>query len=62
MQYYLNGITWDLEQESDGWWSIYEIHPVTQQRVAKIQVKDLDHAYSYCAMIEPVTVPLQQIC
>lgn len=62
MRYYANGITWELEEGRDGWWSIYQIHPVTQARIPQIQARDLKHAYSYCAMIEPVTVPMQQIC
>lgn len=62
MRHYANGIAWELKEECDGWWSIYKIHPVTQALIPQIQAKDLKHAYSYCAMIEPFTVPMQRIC
>lgn len=61
MRYYANGITWELIEESDGWWSIYEIHPVTQQRIPKLQAKDLAHAKSYCYLTETVNIPMQAI-
>lgn len=54
MRYHANGLTFKLEQEKDGWWSIYKLHEYTGEYIPLRQARDLEHAKSYCDMIEPV--------
>jgi len=61
MRYYANGLTFKLEQERDGWWSIYRLHEYTGKYIPQLQARDLEHAKSYCDMIEPVPVPLTRL-
>ena len=61
MRYYANGFTFKLEQEKDGWWSIYRLNEFTGKYMPQLQAKDLEHAKSYCDMQEPIVVPLEKI-
>ena len=59
--WYSNGLTWLFVTLRDGWIAIFERENPDYYRPA-IQSLDLEHAKSYCAMIEPVTFPLQVLC
>ena len=61
MRYYVNGFTFKLEQEKDGWWSIYRLNEFTGKYMPQLQAKDLEHAKSYCDMQEPIVVPLEKM-
>lgn len=54
---YGNGITFKIKQEVDGWWSIYEEHPITHELIPVIQAKDKAHALSYIHFVERPNVP-----
>lgn len=55
---WINGIHYIFATLKDGWIGILEtnnfgVYP-------KIQAADMEHARSWCAMIEPVTVPIDE--
>lgn len=53
---YQNGIDYIFIKEDDGWYSIFNVTGGICRPV--IQAKDLKHADSYIAMMEPVSVPV----
>jgi hypothetical protein len=61
-QYYgtAAGLNFKLVQEKDGWWSVY-MKNTGDRYIPKIQAKDLEHAKSYCDMIEPVVIPMKEL-
>jgi hypothetical protein len=58
---YGNGATFKINQESDGWWSIYRVNNFTYELEPLIQAKDREHALSYIDMIEVPRVQLTRI-
>lgn len=54
---YGNGITFKIKQESDGWWSVYRVHDVTNELIPVIQARDKEHALSYIHFAEMPRVP-----
>lgn len=58
---YGHGATFEIEQESDGWWSIYRVNDETRKLKPIIQAKDREHALSYINMIEVPRVPFNVI-
>ena len=61
MKYYANGLTFKLEQEEDGWWSIYRLNEYIGKYIPQLQAKDLEHAQNYCDMQEPTLIPLERL-
>lgn len=61
MRYYANTFTYKIEQESDGWFSIYRYNENTSKYMPIIQAKDFEHAKSYCDMCEPIVVSLDKL-
>lgn len=57
---WFNGIEYRFITMLDGWIAIFEID--RGKYIPKIQSSDMAHARSYCAMIEPVCVPMSRIC
>ena len=49
---YANGIDYIFVKEKDGWYSIFDVTGGIY--TPKIQAKDIKHAESYIAMIEPL--------
>lgn len=56
--YYCNRLDWILISMKDEWIAVFEKINPNYFRPAT-QARDMDHAKSYCQMVEPVTVPLQ---
>lgn len=53
---YANGLDYIFVKERDGWYSILDVTGGIYRPV--IQAKDIEHAESYIAMIEPINVPV----
>lgn len=51
---YANGLDYILVKERDGWYSVLNVTGGIYSPV--IQAKDIEHAESYIAMIEPINV------
>lgn len=58
-RYWFNGIEYEFAEMEDGWIAVFEVDRGRYFPV--IQAADLPHAESYCAMIEPATVPMEVI-
>ena len=54
---YGNGIIFKIAQNDDGWWSVWEEHPITHELIPVIQAKDKAHALSYIRLCERPNVP-----
>lgn len=54
------GLHFKLICEDDGWWSIY-MKNTAGKYIPRIQSKDLEHAKSYCDLIEPAVVPMKSL-
>jgi len=57
---FANGISYRFYTMNDGWIAVVEMHQY-QGMIPITQAKDREHALSYIAMVEPVTVPVQVI-
>lgn len=58
MKYYANKIMYNIIEEKDGWFTIYE----WDSKIPIIQADTLQHAKDYCYLREPVTAPMQKLC
>lgn len=56
---WFNGIDYKFATMKDGWVAVFEVDRGVY--LPRIQAADLPYAESYCAMIEPVTVPMEVI-
>lgn len=54
-----NGIAYTLATGKDGWVSIFERD--LGRLIPCLQAADMDHVKSWCAMREPITVPMERI-
>lgn len=59
MNYYANGISYEIIEESDGWFSIYEIY--MGRLFPLIQSSDIEHVKEYCNLREPVPIPMSKL-
>lgn len=57
---YINGIKYIMGTMEDGWIAVLQADGDGYRPL--IQAADLGHALGYCNLIEPVTVPMQEIC
>ena len=55
----INQINYKFCDMKDGWIGIFEVDSYSGTYTPKIQAKDMPHAISYCAMREPIPVPIQ---
>ena len=60
---YANGIDYSfIKRKDDGWIGIFEYDPSSGRYFPRTEAADYEHALSYIAMIERLTVPAQKLC
>ena len=57
---YINGISYVMATMKVGWVAV--LHVGASGYTPVVKAENINHARSYCNLIEPVTVPMQEIC